>query len=589
MKKYLSRLVLIGIILLSSPFIHAKNAHSIQDIDRCTLFGQEKIKPENCSFYLLDLANISKGERQEFTQKIIGIGFGSPYNLITYPDDVSLRQIYIMDTRDISYISQILNENSNQKKRNRRFATNVHNSQVIEFTFHRRFKVGREEKGRTNLKFKVRYYRKSPYFYKFGDKDKFVEIILDEGAGINMGEEEDIYRTWKHNSNTSFVYREYIDASSIDIRINESKRLENGDIYLNDLQPKMQDQTDTRIEKETTSSIKLGLGLSPKMPIRDIEYNFTNKYKINSKRQFGLLTQANNRGYQIKYVNNTYGSHLDPEQGFCDLGTADGWCWDYARSEDLPWDFDKLRNDNPLSLQGLRPDFVAKIAAKNHVSGFSTIDILTKVETLALFGRNRFYIGRRYITSNELHSAGTESSWQKDRNYEKRQYSDGFTIVVDWDSPWFLGSDAVTIKSVYLSQDEAQCLTVDSDHSLTFKKCVEGSKSQSFVYDQEKRYRSVADLSLCLDSSEPQLSLSEQCDDDYAPNTQVWYWEEPNRFTNDVLFTINADHSINLIDASAQQPSVLKVAYDDPKPNGTQFTSRFADFGTATCICSELE
>ena len=232
---------------------------------------------------------------------------------------------------------------------------------------------------------------------------------------------------------------------------------------------------------------------------------------------------------------------------------------------------------------------MAKIAAKPQVTGFSTINIRSKVNTLALFGQNRMFLGRRYIISNELFSSGRHHSWREDRNFEQREYSDDFTILVDWDSPWFLGSDAVTIKSVYLSQDDAMCLTVEPNYQLSFKQCVEGSKSQAFVYDQEKRYRSVADLGLCLDTSDEQLSLSDQCSDDYAPNTQVWYWEEPDRFTNDVLFTINADQSISLIDASQGEPSVLKVNYDEAKPNGTQFTSRFADFGTATCLCSTIE
>ena len=250
------------------------------------------------------------------------------------------------------------------------------------------------------------------------------------------------------------------------------------------------------------------------------------------------------------------------------MGTADGWCWDWATSMDKPWDFSKLKDRNPLSLQGLRPDFVAKIAAKPQVTGFSTINIRSKVNTLALFGQNRMFLGRRYIISNELFSSGRHHSWEKIVILNNENTA---TISLYWSIGTvhgFLGSDAVTIKSVYLSQDDAMCLTVEPNYQLSFKQCVEGSKSQAFVYDQEKRYRSVADLGLCLDTSDEQLSLSEQCSDDYAPNTQVWYWEEPDRFTNDVLFTINADQSISLIDASQGEPSVLKVNYDEPSLTG---------------------
>ncbi|NOH69981.1 ricin-type beta-trefoil lectin domain protein [Vibrio pectenicida] len=595
MTKYSSRLFLLVVLVFFTHIVRAEDNTTTLDIDRCTLFGYETKYPARCKYYFLDLANISINEREDFTNKVIGIGFSSPYTLITSPKDVVRRQIYIMEERELDYITKVISDDHNIHNKSNKSSIdvgsvpNVNNSQIIEFAFHRRFTIGREGKGNTNLKFKVRYYRKSPYFYKFGDKDKFVEIILDEGAGLNMGDEEDIYASWKKNSHTSYVYREYIDSTSIGINVNESERLENGDIYLNDLEPKMQDQTDTRIEKETTSSIKLGLGLAPKLPIQNIEYRLTNKYQINSSKQFGLKTEAHKNGYQLKYLNNTYGSHKEPEAGFCSLGTADGWCWDWATSEDQPWNFSKLRDRNPLSLQGLRPDFVAKIAAKPQVSGFSTISIHSKVNTLSLFGQNRMFLGRRYIISNELFSSGNNSNWRKDRNYEKHEYADEFTILVDWDSPWFLGSDAVTIKSVYLSQDNAMCLTAEANHQLSFRECVEGSKAQAFVYDQEKRYRSVANLNHCLDSSNQQLKLSDECNDDYASNTQVWYWEEPDRFTNDVLFTINSDQSISLIDASTNQPKILKVGYDESKPNGTQFTSRFADFGMATCLCSSIE
>ncbi|MGV0462034.1 hypothetical protein LCE44_28290, partial [Vibrio harveyi] len=125
---------------------------------------------------------------------------------------------------------------------------------------------------------------------------------------------------------------------------------------------------------------------------------------------------------------------------------------------------------------------------------------------------------------------------------------------VDWNSPWFLGADAVTIKSTYLSQKNPQCLTAVGNGRVQFKDCVDGSKTQSFIYDQEKRYRSVANINQCLETANGQLTLSSDCKDNFAQNTQIWYWQEPNGFANDVLYTVNHDRTINAIDASTSEP-----------------------------------
>ncbi|ELR67700.1 hypothetical protein C942_00007 [Photobacterium marinum] len=553
----------------------------------CHLSGNEQTLPQDCNYYVLNLTKLSPVQRSSFTNHILGLGVSTNYVLITKPNKISERQIYLLDHPDTEYVATNLTNDLNKRSRTRRSLSSSSNPKVMEFVLHRRFNVERENKGNATLKYKVRYYRKSPYYSRSGDKDKFVEIVLAEGTGIDMGMENawsDIYRRWQHNSSVSYVYKEYLDSVSVDVKVNDKAKLANGDIYLNDLYPRMQDQVESKVEKETSSSIKVGLGFSPKIPIKDIEYKFTDKYTITNKKEFGLITQTNRDGYQIKYINNKYGSQINPENGFCNLGTADGWCWDYDDFRGNPWNFDKIRSNNPLALSGLRPDFVAKIAAKEDVSGSSTINVTTKVNSLALFGHNRWIIGRRYASGSQLWTGKTDwnRNWQEDRNFEKLTYTDSFPITIDWNSPWFLGSDAVTIKSTYLSQEKAQCLTVVNGRELTFKDCVEGSKSQSFIYDQEKRYRSVANLNQCLDSEGGKLSLSTNCNDDYAPNTQVWSWQEPNQFSNDVLFTTNYDRTINAIDASTAVPSILRIEDIQDKPDSVLYTSRFTDFSTVT-------
>lgn len=586
----------LSLLMASSSICYASNLDQTDPIadliqsstpyfqPQCHLYGVEESVPTGCNYYLLNLSDIAKEERKAFTSELLGLGVDSQYVLVTKPSEIEKRGIYLLDDLDPEYLASNLMTELNKRSRSKRSASQD-SGNVMEFIVHRRFNVERKGKGNVTLKYKIRYYSKSPFYARSGDKDKYVEIVLAEGSGVDMGMADswsDIYRRWNHNSNTNYVYNEYLDAIDVNIKINDPTKLSSGQIYLNDLYPRMQDQVESKIEKETSTSIKVGLGFSPKIPIKDIEYKFTDKYSITNKKQFGLVTKTNKDGYNIKYVNNKYGSSLDPEHGFCNLGTADGWCWDYDERRGNPWNFDKLRENNSLAISGLRPDFVAKVAAKEDTNGSSDIVVKTTVDSLALFGHNRWIIGRRYASGSQLWNSntGSDSDWDTGRDFEKLTYSDQFSVTVDWNSPWFLGADAVTIKSTYLSQENAQCLTVVTNKSLQFKDCIDGSKSQSFIYDQEKRYRSVANIDQCLETANGQLTLSSDCQDDFARNTQIWYWQEPNGFANDVLYTVNNNRTINSIDASTEVPSVITLDDTENMPESVLYTSRFTDFSS---------
>ncbi|MCG7585364.1 hypothetical protein MHN01_06915, partial [Photobacterium sp. OFAV2-7] len=242
----------------------------------CHLYGNESSLPESCNYYVLNLADINQEQRKVFTYELLGLGVESDVVLVTKPNDIKKREIYLLDNMDEDYIVSSLVNDLSKLSRSRRSATQDSGS-VMEFVIHRRFNVERQNKGNVTLKYKVRYYSKSPFYARSGDKDKYVEIVLAEGSGVDMGMEgswSDIYRRWYHNSNSSYVYNEYLDAVDVDIKVNDKEKLQAGQIYLNDLYPRMQDQVESKIEKETSTNIKVGLGFSPKIPIKDIEYSF---------------------------------------------------------------------------------------------------------------------------------------------------------------------------------------------------------------------------------------------------------------------------------------------------------------------------
>ncbi|OOE96591.1 RICIN domain-containing protein [Salinivibrio sp. IB643] len=594
MKKISSSFLTLSLLMAFGSASHASNLNQTDPVadliqsstayfqQECHLYGPEKDVSSNCNYYVLNLAKVSIDERSALTSELLGFGVDSKYVLVTKPNDIDNRGIYLLDVLDPEYIASSLEKELSKSSRSKRSASR-NSSNVMEQIVHRRFNVEREGKGNVTLKYKIRFYSKSPFYASSGDKDKHVEIILAEGAGVDTGLGWKDHRySWKNGRTTNYIYSEYLDAIDVGIKINDSENLSSGQVYLVDLFPRMQDQVESNIEKETTTSISVGLSDIPKLPIKEVSYSFTDKYSISNKKQFELFTQTNQDGYNIQYVNAKYGSAITPaENGFCQLGTADGWCWDYDVAGGQPWDFDKLRQNNSLAISGMRPDFVAKIAAKEDTDGTSDFVVSTTVDTLALFGHNRFLIGNRYVSGPQLReNSPLNPNWHTETNYEKLTYIDQFTITVDWNSPWFLGANAVTIKSNYLSQQNAQCLTVVGHSSLQFKDCVDGSASQSFIYDEEKRYRSVANINQCLDSANGQLTLSSDCRHDFAPNTQTWNWQAPNDFANDVLYTRNYNGTINAIDASTSVPRVFVLDSSEEKPASVLYTSRFTDFGT---------
>ncbi|QUM85493.1 hypothetical protein [Moritella sp. 28] len=545
----------------------------------CHLYGTEVNIPSNCSYYALSLNDLSANSRKLFTARVFGLGVDSKFVLITNPNEPNNREIFLLDEPDLDYLS--LNLIKGLDKRSSSIVSDYESSdrQIMKYIVHQPFKVEKKGNGLVDFKYTISLFSKAPYYAKSGDKDKYVEIALSEGAGVDIGLADkwsNLNYYWNDGSTTNFVYEEYVDGVDVDVIVDDKEKITTGLVYLNDLSPRMGYQTDRQIDKETSTGFKVGFPTSAKLPIKDVEFTNISKYTVTNRKEFRLNTKTNKNGYNVKYVNNKYGSL---EKNFCNLGTADGHCWDYADKREGPWDLSRVKKHNSLAVAGLRPDFVAKIAAKDGVDGSSDIRVKTTVDSIALFGHNRMIIGRLYAAGSGLWTSGDCSSCVKGSDLERLLYVNEFTFTVDWDSPVFLGASAVTIKSTYLSQEVAQCLTAMDDRTLEFKECIDGSKSQSFVYDQEKRYRSVANIDQCLDSADDRLRLSSDCDNDFAPNTQVWIWQEPNIFTSDVIFTLNNDLTINAIDSSTKKASIFTMDHQSEIPPAeVGYTSRFTDF-----------
>lgn len=526
-----------------------------------------------CNYTMLDLAGRTREERRTLTRQITGLGFDSPYVLVLYPREAARRQIYLLDTLDEPYLLELLYDRLDRPApRARRMArsagteaTPLHEVAII-----KHLPLGRDGKGSADLKYKVRMYSTSPYYSQGSDSDKYVEVLLEEGAGITFLPEKEHYylhRTFSSRKDNSknFVYRQYLDSVRSRVSITAPARM-------NRLVPTQQMQDNTSYQKEENTTVKVGFSSFPKIPIKDISVGVSSKTTIEAKTSYTLNAANDERSAWVEYANNLYGSRGSNK--YCDLNTASGWCWDYYDQGVAPYDFNKIRDTIPTAMAGMKPEFKVQMRAPREASGHSTLTVETDIRGIELLAHNRWIIGRRWGAGNKLwqddQSRGANGEWRTGQDYLIQHYPVRFEMDVDWSSPLFLGADSVYIQSTYLSEQQAHCLTVRSGQ-LGFEPCRIGDRSQAFVFDQMNRYRSVADLDRCL-SSEQGLALSSRCDQPLPPNGQNWRWQQPELFGNDVLFTGRSDGRINLLDAAG--PGILTQEANAPIPNTARFTTQ---------------
>ncbi len=546
-----------------------------------------------CDYLIVDQSHLGKRQRLVQSGKLLGLRFDTPYLIITGIGNN--KAVYPLNEWQPELVDRKVTNYRDQKKPLQSFSRQANSERgVYEILVAREIPLGRDKivipppptpipQGKAELIYKVRLYSQNPYYETTGDRSKYADVILENGTGINFIENDDnsfVYRSFggdpKRTQSYNFIYKQYLDE------VQSTIRSLSDNVVAERVIPDQQMQTTTNITKEDSKSINVGFSRIPKLPIESLGLAVKSFTKVESATTYQLSVSKGTRDAQIRYVNDFYGSK---DNKYCNLNTADGWCWDYYPQSYAPYDIRKIRTNIPSSLAGMKPDFKVIFRAPANMATASKIEVLTNVVGLELLAHNRFYSGQRWAAGDKLwddyYSKASDPEWVTGKTYLRKDHRDRFELDIDWSSPVFLGVSPVAIQSTFLSGSEARCLTKSNvDNTLLFETCRNGEKRQAFVFDQRNRYRSVADLSLCLDVTSERLSLSANCANDYAPSGQRWQWQQPQIFSDDVVYSSDSQGGAYALSVSehSDTPAVIRLENGQTIPARAKFTTQHANW-----------
>ncbi|MFB1072529.1 leukocidin family pore-forming toxin [Vibrio diabolicus] len=171
---------------------------------------------------------------------------------------------------------------------------------------------------------------------------------------------------------------------------------------------------------------------------------------------------------------------------------------------------------NPIGYSGFVPNFEVIYGAEPSVTGASTFSLESSVG----------------IHGFTYHTYNNASVWY---SYHAEETSTAVTtdtqkFNVDWNSPVFLGKNAVNLQLGGGMNNT--CVEIGSDNEVTTNTCNISSPTQGFIYDSLSRYVSVNDPTKCLDAMN--LTQLQQCN---LNRSQVWKWKKSGDKFTDVLET----------------------------------------------------
>lgn len=290
--------------LLISAFSWSAQASDITDdlanfepFDNHCLITQpdQKLDISRCDALLVfDLIFIPEEQRATITRHHLGLGLSAPVVFTTYPQVNGKEKTYALDAYDRNFLyNQILPTMDPAPVRTRRSLalTQEYQEGTYVRTLHRRFSTGR---GTSDLIYKLTMYAQSP-ITDGGERRKYMDITLNQGAGINFNTPNGAISSWRPDSfpNQFMFYQmgEYLDSVEVDVSI-DNTALSAGAATLLKWTPKKYEQQDLSITQDKSFKFDFGLKSIPKLPIDSVGLEFQESITIQSSRSVSLETQS---------------------------------------------------------------------------------------------------------------------------------------------------------------------------------------------------------------------------------------------------------------------------------------------------------
>ncbi len=188
----------------------------------------------------------------------------------------------------------------------------------------------------------------------------------------------------------------------------------------------------------------------------------------------------------------------------------------YATSESLLTSWTNLVwvTDYPVDLGLVKPigyaSFVPKFdviyKASPNETGTTVFTIDSSVNMKPIYNRSWFY----------FYGVGAHQTYYGVEDSPLRRINKPVSFTVDWEHPVFTGGRPVNLQ---LASFNNRCINADDNGNLSPSICSTNSVTQSFIYDQYKRYASATDTKKCLDGQD--LTKLNSCNFNLS---QRWEW-----------------------------------------------------------------
>ena len=384
-----------------------------------------------------------------------------------------------------------------------------------------------------NLIYLVSYARSLPFGGSGAPDAKIVRITLDGGNGISLNKEKPklLYTDYYGSGGGlhSVVFRTYASSAIAQDYTFEIKPLnELATIHLSQPENLNRNYQNTHMSTSKYGIVpKVSLSTEPGFSLTgSAEFTETRSLTFDTQDYAITKTPTGANSVSFKWAR-------DPKRtadSFLKFGRQQAW-W----VEAFPLDLSPIQ---PISYLSFAPKLDVVYKAASDTVGETTFSIDSSVLIRPLLSRSIF------AGLFGLYFEGIE----RDRHWKRAKVTKTFNV--NWNHPVFLGGWPVSIQLNKLNK----CVGITpKTNNIEVLECNLNEINQSFMYDKQLRYRSVQDMTMCLDAVN--LDKLEKCN---SSITQQWKWSGNsliNQHLNErVIYRTSSNGGLLLSDPEREVP-----------------------------------
>jgi hemolysin len=198
-----------------------------------------------------------------------------------------------------------------------------------------------------------------------------------------------------------------------------------------------------------------------------------------------------------------YRDRFNTADSLLDMRTSSAW-------HDYVIESANLSRVKPIAYSGFIPNLRTTFMPEaDNINGKTTFNITSSVRVRPVYAYGKQQTVPPAAWWQYYNGTEHEEQWNT--------ISDLKSFTVNWSHPVFLGGWPVILQL----KDFGRCLNIVLQSRVSNNRCNLNDIKQSFLYDKQLRYRSVTDISMCLDADN--LTRLAKCSDQPS---QKWVWKD---------------------------------------------------------------